>query len=114
MTGQQEVPVAADVNEYLKVALALGEEELRALQEGDVELAEACFVRRNACMELAMAFRESHPGELRTGLLVLQDLQAELIREGRNLRSALAAELNHSKAQGRRLQGYKRAVNQAY
>lgn len=113
MDDEVELPPCTDVNDYIKVALALGKEELRALKDGDVEQAEACYVRRSACMELAMAFRDTHPGELREGLLALQELQSELIHEGRSLRSALATELNAAKAQGRRLKGYKQAVSHA-
>lgn len=111
--SQESVDCGHDPARCMELALLLGQEELKALQNGDVELAETCFARRTACVELAMLHRDTHAAILFEGLTALQALQAQLSSEGRALRSQLAAKLNQSKAEGRRLQGYKKAVGHA-
>ena len=102
------------VPDMVKLALAVGKEELQALKDGDVELAEACYARRAALMELALEERRPDDAAiLREGLLAMQELQKALTIEGRELRAQLVSRLNRSKAEGRRMQGYRRAVAHA-
>lgn len=102
------------VSQMMDLALQAGRQELVALKEGDVETAEACCSHRASLVELAL---ERHGPDdkvvLRAGLMKLQELQEALTEEGRQLRTKLMGQINRSKAEGRRMQGYRRAVNHA-
>ncbi|MFV0422708.1 hypothetical protein [Oleidesulfovibrio sp.] len=96
----------------LDQALTLGEGELNALAEGDVDTADTSAQERGRLIALAWEKRDSvREDELREKLLQLQTLQGRLTSEARKLHQSLREELQRSRKESTRLSGYRRAVS---
>lgn len=102
------------VSQMLELALSVGQQELTALR---------CSMWRQPKPAVRNARRwSSLPLNIR-GLTTspccapdfrrFRELQGALSEEGRQLRTKLMGQINRPKAEGRRMQGYRRAVNHA-
>lgn len=109
-----EAAEAAGPVAMLDLALQLGEEELRALTAGEVEAAEMYYELRARLLNSAQG-RPSpedkpHIVARRRAMGYLQD---RLTAAGRELRAQMVARMNRSRAEARRLRGYRQSVGQA-
>lgn len=106
--------VQMDALNLMDFAIEIGKEELRALQNGEVEEAEAHFARRSELMDLAMRQKDAvDVAQMRRRLIVMQDLQAQLTAEGEEQRNLLRTAINRNKQEGRRHKAYGLSVRQA-
>lgn len=98
----------------LEKALNLGTLELEALDRGQVERAsELSMLREEA---ISMAWQQQGPtisAEYGTKLMELQQLQVQLSAAAVRLKQQIAAALNNSQKEGRRLAGYRKVVGYA-
>lgn len=96
----------------LDQALHLGEQELQALVAGDVAMAEETSRQRTDLLNMAWEQREPEVlDDFRNKLLRIQFLQGRLTEEARRLHAQLRTQLQQSRKEGRRLDGYKRTVS---
>ena len=101
----------ADCLTLLDQALFLGEQELQALELGDVDTADENATRRGNLIAMAWDKREGVAVDvLQNKLLKLQALQGQLTDEARKLHASLKSELQRTKKHSVRLQGYRQAV----
>jgi hypothetical protein len=106
------VTAMTDSLALLDQALTLGESELSALADGDVDSADSSAQQRSRLIAMAWEKRGSvQEDELREKLLQLQSLQGRLTSEARRLHQSLREELQRSRKESVRLSGYKRAVS---
>ena len=109
-----EAAEAAGPVAMLDLALALGEEELGALRAGEVEMASCrCELRARLLSSAAQARIGENRAAVVARLRAMGYLQARLTTAGQELRAEMAAKLNRSKAESRRLRGYRQSVGQA-
>ncbi len=96
---------------YLDEALSLSQKELLALRQDNVEQAEELAQKRASLMALAW---ENHTDSIREmykeRLLALRDAQKELINFVQHAQTELKGGVRRSKQEGRRLAGYKKAL----
>lgn len=98
----------------LEKALNLGTLELEALDCGRVEKATELSVLREEA--ISMAWQQQGPvisKEYGAKLMELQQLQMQLSAAGVRLKQQIAAALNKSQKEGRRLAGYRKVVGYA-
>lgn len=109
-----EAAEAAGPVAMLDLALQLGEEELRALTAGEVEAAGMYCELRARLLRSAEGRPnpedKPHVVARRRAMGYLQD---RLIAAGRELRTQMVARMNRSRAEARRLRGYRQSVGQA-
>lgn len=109
-----EAAEAAGPVAMLDLALALGEEELSALKAGEVETATRCCELRARLLSSAA---ETRTGENKTAVVArlraMGYLQARLTTAGQELRASMADKLNRTRAESRRLRGYRQCVGHA-
>lgn len=104
----------ADSLSLLDMALQLGERELGALTMGDVDAAESASRERAELVEMAWNRRDTEAPEalhdLRSKLLRLQCLQGRLTEEARRLHDNIRSQLQQSRRETQRLDGYGRGA----
>lgn len=103
----------ATASEYLEQALTLGQEELLALRNGDVDTATDIADRRGHLTSLAWSAPNTNPQTFKEALLRLQALQTTLSTEAIRLKESIRAGLVHSRMESRRMAGYRQAVSHA-
>lgn len=100
--------------ELLEKALVLGHLELEALSAGQVDEASELSNQREEAISMAWQQQGTVVSkEYGVKLMELQQLQKQLVQEGTKLKQQLAASLNRSQKEGRRLAGYRKAVSYA-
>lgn len=98
----------------LDEALVLARQEKSALEEGEYEQAITMAQRRGELTGRAWDYFEHSEHEpYRRRLLELSDLQEQLTRIASDARCAVRQNMNRSKLERRRMNGYHRAVGQA-
>lgn len=100
--------------ELLEKALALGQLELEALIDGQVDIAAELSKQREEAISMAWQQQGTVISkEYGVKLMELQQLQGQLVQEGTKLKQQLATALNRSYKEGRRLAGYRKVVGYA-
>lgn len=100
--------------ELLEKALELGYLELEALDSGQVDTASELSARREEA--ISMAWQQQGTvicKEYGVKLMELQALQVRLTQKATELKQQLAAALNRSQKESRRLAGYRKVVGYA-
>lgn len=95
---------------YLERAMEVGARELDALQNGDTELALELADHRSWLISQAWNVRVEFDEKYFNKLLEVQRMQDTLTAEARRQRDAIRDSLIHSRKEGQRLAGYKKAV----
>ncbi len=99
---------------YLDEALDVSRQELIALRRGDVDAATQLSKKRTELMQLAWDTREDCVRLVyKEKLLLLRQLQVELIKLVNAGQGGVKKDLLRSKQEGRRLAGYKQAMQHA-
>lgn len=100
--------------QYIEQALALGQEELAALMQGDVEEAMELAERREAMAARAWELRTPSDNQLYSErILQMMKLQERLSEAARTLKEEIRVSLVKSRKEGQRLAGYRKAVAHA-
>ncbi len=96
---------------YLDAALSLSQKELAALRQDDMEQAAELAEERANLMTLAWESRTDSIREMyKERLLALREAQKELIHFVQHAQAELKGGVSRSKQEGRRLAGYKKAL----
>lgn len=107
------MPAESDAIALMDMAIEVAQEELRAMQKGEVEEVETLFARRTELVDMALKLREAAPQKpMRDRMLRMQALEEQLVAEGKALRAQLAAELSKGKQEVRRMRAYGQSVRQ--
>lgn len=95
----------------LDEALRIGERELEALKNGDMDVADEAAVERERLISEAWAIRTGDiEGELRKKLLKMQNVQLLLTDELKKLHASLKSQLIASKKKSSGYRGYQKSV----
>ncbi|OBQ52408.1 hypothetical protein [Halodesulfovibrio spirochaetisodalis] len=95
----------------LDEALRIGEQELEALKNGDMDVADEAAVERERLISEAWALRTGDiESELRQKLLKMQNVQLLLTDELKKLHASLKSQLLASKQKSSGYNGYQKSV----
>ena len=99
---------------YLEQALELGEQEMNALMQGNVDMAADLADKRTWLISQAWnARREADDSAYYLRLLEVQKMQERLTTEARRCRENIRTSLMLSRKEGQRMAGYRNAVAHA-
>lgn len=102
-----------DALALLELAIEIGHEELRALQKGEVEEAEAHCTRRDELLDQALELKDTaDQRQFRKRLQAYVALQDQLTAEGQEQRALLLAAIHRNKQEGRRHKAYGQIIKQ--
>lgn len=102
-----------DALALLELAIDIGHEELRAMQKGEVEEAEAHSVRRFELFDQALELKDTADQRLfRKRLQAYVNLQDQLTAEAQEQRALLLTAIHRNKQEGRRHKAYGQIIKQ--